>query len=148
VRLCYELGYTAPAGAGAQSDSRILAEEEGLTLTEISHRLQRTPGSTKDYLSWLEDVDLVTSRQTVQLYGSAAAGLVRLHCHASALTEDDLVREVHRYALPRCRNGSPRQGDRRRRSLGRRSQGVGHHRNRLTTIYDLAMCDLTFKDKS
>ena len=32
-------------------------------LTEISIRLQRTPGSTKDYLSWLEDVDLIVARQ-------------------------------------------------------------------------------------
>ena len=26
---------------------------------------------------------------------------VRLHCRASAPTDDDLAREVHRYALPR-----------------------------------------------
>jgi len=26
---------------------------------------------------------------------------VRLHCRASAPSEDDLAREVHRYALPR-----------------------------------------------
>ena len=41
----------------------ILAEEEPLTLTEIAVRLGRTPGSTKDYLSWLEDVDLVSVHQ-------------------------------------------------------------------------------------
>ena len=40
----------------------VAAEDEALTLTEISHRLQRTPGSTKDYLSWLEDVDLNGTR--------------------------------------------------------------------------------------
>ena len=28
-------------------------------LTDIAHRLHRTPGSTKDYLSWLEDVDIL-----------------------------------------------------------------------------------------
>ena len=32
---------------------------------------------------------------------------VRLHCRASAPTEDDLAREVHRYALPRL----PQQQD-------------------------------------
>jgi hypothetical protein len=41
----------------------VLAQEEPLTLTEIAQRLHRTPGSTKDYLSWLEDVDLIVSRQ-------------------------------------------------------------------------------------
>jgi Winged helix-turn-helix DNA-binding len=80
----------------------ILAEEEGLTLTEISQRLQRTPGSTKDYLSWLEDVDLVTSRQKRYSYADPLLRVwVRLHCRASAASEDELAREVHRYALPR-----------------------------------------------
>src|SRR5262249_22471246 len=62
--FCYELRLHRARGYGAlKAILEILAEEEGLTLTEISIRLQRTPGSTKDYLSWLEDVDLVTSRQ-------------------------------------------------------------------------------------
>jgi hypothetical protein len=73
-----------------------------LTLTEISLRLQRTPGSTKDYLSWLEDVDLVTSRLKRYSYTDPLLRVwVRLHCRATAPTEDDLAREVHRYALPR-----------------------------------------------
>src|SRR5207249_5023002 len=62
---------------------------EGLTLTEISHRLQRTPGSTKDYLSWLEDVDLVTSRQKRYSFSDPLLRVwVRLHCRPSAPTED------------------------------------------------------------
>ena len=62
--FCYELRLHRARGYGAlKAILEILADEEGLTLTEISLRLQRTPGSTKDYLSWLEDVDLVTSRQ-------------------------------------------------------------------------------------
>src|SRR5262249_37578771 len=61
--FCYELRLHRARGYGAlKAILEILAEEEGLTLTEISQRLVRTPGSTKDYLSWLEDVDLVTSR--------------------------------------------------------------------------------------
>src|SRR4249919_357261 len=60
----YELRLHRARGYGVlKAILEILGDEEGLTLTEISHRLQRTPGSTKDYLSWLEDVDLVTSRQ-------------------------------------------------------------------------------------
>jgi hypothetical protein len=99
----YELRLHRARGYGAlKAILEILAEEEGLTLTEISHRLQRTPGSTKDYLSWLEDVDLVASRQKRYSFTDPLLRVwVRLHCRASAPTEDDLAREVHRYALPR-----------------------------------------------
>ena len=101
--FCYELRLHRARGYGAlKAILEILAEEEGLTLTEISQRLQRTPGSTKDYLSWLEDVDLVTSRQKRYSFTDPLLRVwVRLHCRASAPTEDDLAREVHRYALPR-----------------------------------------------
>jgi hypothetical protein len=99
----YELRLHRARGYGAlKAILEILAEEEGLTLTEISHRLQRTPGSTKDYLSWLEDVDLVTSRQKRYTFTDPLLRVwVRLHCRASAPSEDDLAREVHRYAMPR-----------------------------------------------
>jgi hypothetical protein len=101
--FCYELRLHRARGYGAlKAILEILAEEEGLTLTEISHRLQRTPGSTKDYLSWLEDVDLVASRQKRYSYTDPLLRVwVRLHCRASAPSDDDLAREVHRYALPR-----------------------------------------------
>jgi len=100
---CYELRLHRARGYGAlKAILEILAEDEGLTLTEISQRLQRTPGSTKDYLSWLEDVDLVTSRQKRYSFTDPLLRVwVRLHCRASAPTDDDLAREVHRYALPR-----------------------------------------------
>lgn len=100
---CYELRLHRARGYGAlKAILEILAEEEGLTLTEISHRLQRTPGSTKDYLSWLEDVDLVASRQKRYSYTDPLLRVwVRLHCRAAAPSDDDLAREVHRYALPR-----------------------------------------------
>jgi len=106
AKLChftYELRLHRARGYGAlKAILEILGEEEGLTLTEISQRLQRTPGSTKDYLSWLEDVDLVTARQKRYSYSDPLLrAWVRLHCRATAPTEDDLAREVHRYALPR-----------------------------------------------
>jgi hypothetical protein len=106
--FCYELRLHRARGYGAlKAILEILAEEEGLTLTEISQRLQRTPGSTKDYLSWLEDVDLVTSRQKRYSFTDPLLRVwVRLHCRATAPTEDDLAREVHRYALPRLPHGS------------------------------------------
>src|SRR5881394_184778 len=101
--FCYELRLHRARGYGAlKAILEILAEDEGLTLTEISQRLQRTPGSTKDYLSWLEDVDLVIARQKRYSFTDPLLRVwVRLHCRASAPTEDDLAREIHRYALPR-----------------------------------------------
>ena len=70
----------------AQGDPRDpRARKKALTLTEISQRLQRTPGSTKDYLSWLEDVDLVTSRQKRYSFTDPLLRVwVRLHCRAVA----------------------------------------------------------------
>jgi hypothetical protein len=102
-RFCYELRLHRARGYGAlKAILDILAEEEGLTLTEISHRLRRTPGSTKDYLSWLEDVDLVVSRQKRYSFTDPLLRLwVRLHCHPVEPTEEDVVREVQHYALTR-----------------------------------------------
>src|SRR5690606_9904078 len=55
-RESYELRLHRARGYGAlKAILGVLAETEPLNLTEISQRLSRTPGSTKDYLSWLED---------------------------------------------------------------------------------------------
>src|SRR5437763_1406757 len=107
--FCYELRLHRARGYGAlKAILEILADEEGLTLTEISLRLQRTPGSTKDYLSWLEDVDLVTARQKRYSFSDPLLRVwVRLHCRTSAPTEEDVAREVHRYALPRLPQHEP-----------------------------------------
>jgi hypothetical protein len=102
-RFCYELRLHRARGYGAlKAILDVLAEEEPLTLTEISHRLHRTPGSTKDYLSWLEDVDLVTSRQKRYSFTDPVLRLwVRLHCHPVPPTEEDVAREIQHYALGR-----------------------------------------------
>jgi hypothetical protein len=106
---CYELRLHRARGYGAlKAILEILGEQEGLTLTEISQRLHRTPGSTKDYLSWLEDVDLVTARQKRYSFTDPILRVwVRLHCRAVEPTEDDLAREVHHYALPRLPRHEP-----------------------------------------
>ena len=101
--FCYELRLHRARGYGAlKAILEILAEEEGLTLTEISQRMQRTPGSTKDYLSWLEDVDLIAARHKRYSFADPLLRVwVRLYCRASTPTDDEIAREVHRYALPR-----------------------------------------------
>jgi hypothetical protein len=111
--FCYELRLHRARGYGAlKAILEILSEEEELTLTEISQRLQRTPGSTKDYLSWLEDVDLVASRQKRYRFTDPLLRVwVRLHCHATAPSDDDVAREIHRYALLRLPMQPPAQSE-------------------------------------
>ena len=59
-RFSYELRLHRARGYGAlKAILDVLAADEPLTLTGIAQRLDRTPGSTKDYLTWLQDVDLV-----------------------------------------------------------------------------------------
>ena len=85
---CYELRLHRARGYGAlKAILEILAQEEPLTLTEVAQRLKRTPGSTKDYLSWLEDVDLIVSQR--KRYASAIAA-ARL---GAALLQDFLPSE-------------------------------------------------------
>jgi len=76
-RESYEFRLHRARGYGAlKAILGILAEQEGITLTEIAKRLGRTPGSTKDYLSWLEDVDLVSMQRKRYVFDDP---LLRLH---------------------------------------------------------------------
>jgi hypothetical protein len=99
----YELRLHKARGYGAlKAILEILAEEEPLTLTEVAQRLHRTPGSTKDYLSWLEDVDLIVSRQKRYSFTDPLTRLwVRLHCRPVPPSVDEVAREVQAYALAR-----------------------------------------------
>lgn len=105
----YELRLHRARGYGAlKAILEILAEDEPLTLTEISLRLRRTPGSTKDYLSWLEDVDLVVSRQKRYSFADPLLRLwVRLHCRPVPPGVDEVAREVQSYALARLPQAEP-----------------------------------------
>jgi hypothetical protein len=108
-QFCYELRLHRARGYGAlKAILEVLAEEEPLTLTEIALRLRRTPGSTKDYLSWLEDVDLIVSRQKRYSFTDPLLRLwVRLHCRPAPPTDDDVAREVHTYVLARMPLSEP-----------------------------------------
>ena len=102
-RFSYELRLHRARGYGSlKGILAILAHDEPQTLTEIANKLGRTPGSTKDYLSWLEDVDLVQSRQKRYSYTDPILRLwVRLHAQSKPPTEMDLAREVQEYAVQR-----------------------------------------------
>jgi hypothetical protein len=108
-RFCYELRLHRARGYGAlKAILEVLAREEPLTLTEIAHRLHRTPGSTKDYLSWLEDVDLIVSRQKRYSFADPMLRLwVRLHCQAAPPVEEDITRELHEYVMTRLPHAEP-----------------------------------------
>ncbi len=99
-RECYEFRLHRARGYGAlKAILSILADVEPLTLTEISQRLHRTPGSTKDYLSWLEDVDLILAQRKRYTFEDPLLRLhVRLYGRPVPPSDDDLVREIHAYA--------------------------------------------------
>jgi hypothetical protein len=108
-RFCYELRLHRARGYGAlKAILDVLAEEEPLTLTAIALRLRRTPGSTKDYLSWLEDVDLIVSRQKRYSFADPMLRLwVRLHCRPAPPADEDIAREVHAYVVARLPQMEP-----------------------------------------
>ena len=108
-RFCYELRLHRARGYGAlKAILLVLAEEELLTLTEIAKRLGRTPGSTKDYLSWLEDVDLLSARHKRYSYADPLMRVwVRLHCRPVPPGDADLAREVQEYAVARLPHMEP-----------------------------------------
>ncbi len=100
-RYQFEMRLHRARGYGAlKAILSVLADEEPLTLTEIALRLRRTPGSTKDYLSWLEDVDLISvQRKRYRISDPLLRVWVRLHCRAFPPSEDEIAREVQIYAL-------------------------------------------------
>ncbi len=106
---CYELRLHRARGYGAlKAILEILAQEEPLTLTEIAQRLHRTPGSTKDYLSWLEDVDLVVAQRKRYSFSDPLLRVwVRLYCRPSSPADEDVAREVQSYALSRLPQAEP-----------------------------------------
>jgi hypothetical protein len=99
-RESYEFRLHRARGYGAlKAILGILAEQESLTLTEISQRLQRTPGSTKDYLSWLEDVDLLTMQRKRYVFDDAVLRLhIRLYGGPMPPSAQQIAAEVSAWA--------------------------------------------------
>jgi hypothetical protein len=111
-RHSYELRLHRARGYGAlKAILDVLAAEERLTLTAIAQRLQRTPGSTKDYLSWLEDVDLVHVCDKRYRFADPLLRLwVRLYGRPCPPDDDDVAREVHHFAMERLATPSMEPG--------------------------------------
>ena len=102
-RVGYEVRLARARGHGSlKAILQILAAEEPLTLTAVAQRLGRTPGSTRDYLSWLEDVDLVRGDNRRYRYSDPLLRLwVRLHARPTPPDAAELARETHQYAVSR-----------------------------------------------
>jgi hypothetical protein len=106
-RFSFEMRLHRARGYGAlKAVLGILADEEPLTLTEIAGRVQRTPGSTRDYLGWLEDVDLVRAQRKRYAFADPLLRVwVRLNSRCAAADPDRTLAEIHRYALARLSAG-------------------------------------------
>lgn len=102
-RFSYELRLHRARGYGAlKAILQVLSEEEPLTLTQIAQRLDRTAGSTKDYLSWLQDVDMLTCQRKRYTFADPLLRLwVRIYSHPEPPTEERVAREVQNYAMTR-----------------------------------------------
>jgi hypothetical protein len=109
-RFSYELRLHRARGYGAlKAILEVLAVDEPLTLTGIAQRLDRTPGSTKDYLTWLQDVDLVACDRKRYRFADPLLRLwVRINYGPRVPDEDRVISEVQVYALARLRNAAPR----------------------------------------
>jgi len=100
LRLSYEVRLQRARGYGAlRAILDALAEQQPMNLTQIAQRMRRTPGSTKDYLSWLLDVDLVqVERKRYTVSDPLLRLWIRLNGGADAPGDTQVAREVQRYA--------------------------------------------------
>ncbi|MBA2354674.1 MAG: hypothetical protein ACR2LU_07940 [Luteitalea sp.] len=103
LRLSYEVRLQRARGYGAlRAILDVLAEQQPLNLTQIAQRMTRTPGSTKDYLSWMLDVDLLTvDRKRYTVTDPLLRLWIRLNNGPQAPSEAVIAREAQRYALDR-----------------------------------------------
>jgi len=68
-RYVYDLSLQKARGYGSlKATLQVLATEEGLTSSQVARALRVTPGSARDYLKWLRDVDLVVERERAYFF--------------------------------------------------------------------------------
>lgn len=110
LRLSYEVRLQRARGYGAlRAILDALAEQQPMNLTQIAQRMHRTPGSTKDYLSWLLDVDLLqVERKRYTITDPLLRLWIRLNNGPEPPADAFVAREVQRYASERLAAlGSP-----------------------------------------
>ena len=93
-----ELLHRARGYGACKSVLHVLSDEENLKLTEVARRVDRTPGTTRDYLRWLEEVDLIIARDKRYAFVDPILRLwTRIHARGTPATTDDIRREVFSY---------------------------------------------------
>jgi len=93
-----ELLHRARGYGACKTMLHVLSDEDGLKLAEVARRVDRTPGSTRDYLRWLEEVDLVFARDKRYYFVDPLLRLwMRIYSRGTPPSEDDVRREVGGY---------------------------------------------------
>jgi hypothetical protein len=93
-----ELLHRARGYGACKSVLFTLATEQNLTLSEIARRTKRTAGSTRDYLRWLEEVELVTVREKRFSFVDPILRLwLRVYGRGTAPSPEELRQEVDSY---------------------------------------------------
>ncbi len=93
-----ELLHRARGYGACKTVLHVLSDEEGLKLTEVARRVDRTPGSTRDYLRWLEEVDLIAVREKRYYFVDPLLRVwTRIYARGTPADEDDVRREVEGY---------------------------------------------------
>jgi predicted AAA+ superfamily ATPase len=93
-----ELLHRARGYGACKAVLHVLASEQNLTLSEIARRLGRTAGSTRDYLRWLEEVELITVRDKRFVFVDPILRLWhRLYGQGFRPSESDIRNEVGAY---------------------------------------------------
>jgi hypothetical protein len=103
LRLSYEIRLQRARGYGAlRAILDVLGEQQPMNLTQIAQRMHRTPGSTKDYLSWMLDVDLLTvDRKRYTVTDPLLRLWIRLNNGVDGPSDQAVAREVQRFATDR-----------------------------------------------
>jgi hypothetical protein len=93
-----ELLHRARGYGACKTVLHVLSDEEGLKLSEVARRVDRTPGSTRDYLRWLEEVDLIAVREKRYYFVDPVLRVwTRIHAGGTPAGDDDIRREVGDY---------------------------------------------------
>lgn len=105
-RYVYDLSLQKARGYGSlKATLQVLATEEGLTSSQVARSLRVTPGSARDYLRWLQDVDLVVERErtyffqdpVMRYWVAHAMRGIEIGLHATAEDLADLVAGLGEY---------------------------------------------------
>jgi hypothetical protein len=93
-----ELLHRARGYGACKTLLHVLKDEEGLKLTEVARRIDRTAGSTRDYLRWLEEVDLILARDKRFYFVDPLLRLwMRIYARGVPPIEEDIRGEVFDY---------------------------------------------------